>query len=98
MPGSLGDLVEDVATNGSEVVTLSKFLRENNAYRYKEELGTRPRVYYIPGYGQDFKRAPNDERELKPIPEWKSGLTADAGNNDSHATPPSPAPSEHSGH
>ncbi len=46
-----GDLEEDVATNGFEVVQLSKFLQEKNAFRYKEELGTDPRVWYIPGDG-----------------------------------------------
>ncbi len=44
-----GDLEEDIATNGEEVVKFSRFLAENNAYRLNEELGTRPRVYYIPG-------------------------------------------------
>ena len=48
----IGDLVEDVATNGQETVRLSKFIRENDAFRYKEELGTGPRVYYIAGHGQ----------------------------------------------
>jgi dimethyl sulfoxide reductase iron-sulfur subunit len=48
----LGDLLEDVVSNGSEVRTLSRFLAENNAYRYKEELGTRPRVWYIAGHGE----------------------------------------------
>lgn len=59
----LGDLVEDVATNGKEVVELSRFLAENNAFQLKEELGTRPRVWYIPGHGQEFGRQANDERE-----------------------------------
>jgi len=48
----IGDLVEDVATNGQETVRLSQFIRENDAFRYKEELGTGPRVYYIAGHGQ----------------------------------------------
>ncbi len=48
----LGDLVEDVATNGTETVRLSTFLKENDAFRYKEELGTSPRVWYIAGHGQ----------------------------------------------
>jgi molybdopterin-containing oxidoreductase family iron-sulfur binding subunit len=48
----IGDLVEDVATNGNETVRLSQFLKENDAYRYKEDLGTGPRVYYIAGHGQ----------------------------------------------
>ena len=48
----VGDLVADVATNGRETVVLSDFLRTNDAFRLKEELGTQPRVYYIAGHGQ----------------------------------------------
>jgi molybdopterin-containing oxidoreductase family iron-sulfur binding subunit len=48
----IGDLVEDVATNGQETVRLSQFIRDNDAFRYKEELGTSPRVWYIAGHGQ----------------------------------------------
>ncbi|MDO8750523.1 MAG: 4Fe-4S dicluster domain-containing protein [Dehalococcoidia bacterium] len=48
-----GDLEEDLATNGVEVVKLSKFLTENQAYRLKAELNTKPRVYYIPGHGEN---------------------------------------------
>jgi len=55
-----GDLESDVATNGVEKVSISKLLAENSAYRYKEELGTRPRVYYLPGYGQEQGRDPRD--------------------------------------
>lgn len=62
----IGDLNEDVASNGVEVVKLSKFLDENDAYRYKEELGTQPRVWYLPGHGQSFGRHPGDSREFKP--------------------------------
>jgi len=48
----IGDLVTDVAVNGKTTVKLSTFLHEGNAVRFKEELGTNPRCYYIPGYGQ----------------------------------------------
>jgi molybdopterin-containing oxidoreductase family iron-sulfur binding subunit len=78
----LGDLVEDRATNGEEVVTLSKFLSENSADRYKEELGTKPRVYYIPGYGQEFQHSPSDQREMQPNPTWQ----------EREAEPPAPEP------
>ncbi len=47
-----GDLEEDIATNGREVVSFSDYLAENNSYRLKEELGTQPRVHYIPGHGE----------------------------------------------
>ena len=53
-----GDFEEDLATNGDEVVQLSKFLSENHAYRLKEELGTKPRVHYIPGAGEEIGRDP----------------------------------------
>jgi Fe-S-cluster-containing dehydrogenase component len=51
-----GDLVQDVATNGRELVRLSEFLAENHAYQLKPEYGTRPRVHYIPGHGESFGR------------------------------------------
>jgi len=47
-----GDLEEDVATNGVEVIQISGFLNNNAGYRLKEELGTEPRVFYIPGHGE----------------------------------------------
>lgn len=51
----VGDFVADVATNSVETVVLSDFLRSNDAFRFKEELGTQPRVYYIAGHGQDLQ-------------------------------------------
>jgi len=51
----VGDLVTDVAVNGlGTTVRLSQFLKENDAVRFKEELGTSPRVYYILGHGQSI--------------------------------------------
>ncbi len=47
-----GDLEEDLATNGQQVVKLSRVLSEDATYRLKENLGTQPRVYYIPGHGE----------------------------------------------
>lgn len=67
----MGDLNEDIASNGAEIVKLSRFLDENDAFRYKVELGTQPRVWYLPGHGQDFGRKASDPRPLKaPIWEW----------------------------
>ncbi len=54
-----GDLEEDFATNGVEVVKLSRFLADNQAYRQKEHLGTKPRVYYIAGHGEAIGRKPS---------------------------------------
>ncbi|MHB1126100.1 MAG: 4Fe-4S dicluster domain-containing protein [Bacillota bacterium] len=52
----IGDKETDVMANAREVLVLSKTLAENNAFRYKDELGTEPRVYYLPGYGQEAGR------------------------------------------
>ena len=74
----LGDLNEDVATNGKEIVKLSNFLAENNAFRLKEELGTRPRVWYIPGHGQEFGHDVNEHRLPKDPRSWQDqGATLD---------------------
>ena len=68
----MGDLNEDLASNGAEVVQLSKFLAENDAFRYKEELGTQPRVWYLPGHGQQIGRKAGDQRPLQ-SPVWSYG-------------------------
>jgi molybdopterin-containing oxidoreductase family iron-sulfur binding subunit len=47
-----GDLVSDICANPDGSYKLSTFLKENDAFRYKEELNTGPRVYYITGHGQ----------------------------------------------
>jgi molybdopterin-containing oxidoreductase family iron-sulfur binding subunit len=67
-----GDLEEDMATNTEEIVKLSRFLAENQAYRFKEDLGTKPRVYYLPGYGQDVGRTPYQTGLLKVTWPWAS--------------------------
>ncbi len=67
----LGDYTEDIATNGKEVVKLSTFLAENSAYRLKEELGTKPRVWYIPGHGQDNGHVVGETREMKHPRSWQ---------------------------
>ncbi len=81
----VGDLNEDLATNGTEIVQLTQFMADNDAFRYKEELGTQPRVYYLPGHGQMSGRASaTDPRQLgqvqwtvggydQPIPVWPWG-------------------------
>ncbi len=51
-----GDLEEDIATNGKQIVMASRFLSENQAYNLKENMGTKPRVYYIPGHGEAVGR------------------------------------------
>jgi len=55
-----GDENEDAVTNGTTKKTarLSELLRDNGAYRLMEELGQKPRVYYLP-----------PKERLFPIPE-----------------------------
>jgi dimethyl sulfoxide reductase iron-sulfur subunit len=67
----LGDLTEDVATNGQEVVKLTIFLADNHAFRLKEELGTRPRVWYIPGHGQEYGHNIGDHRHPIQARTWQ---------------------------
>ena len=43
-----GDLLEDTVTNGSETVRFSKLMLDRAGYRFREELGTLPSVYYLP--------------------------------------------------
>lgn len=44
-----GDENEDAVTNSKgDTVRLSKLLRDRAGFRYMEELGTKPRVYYLP--------------------------------------------------
>jgi molybdopterin-containing oxidoreductase family iron-sulfur binding subunit len=68
----MGDLNEDIGSNGQEVVKLSKFLADNDAFRWKEELGTKPRVWYLPGHGQEVGRKADDPRKLIPVT-WQWG-------------------------
>jgi molybdopterin-containing oxidoreductase family iron-sulfur binding subunit len=43
-----GDIVEDTVTNGEETVRFSKLMLDRSGFRYREELGTLPSVYYLP--------------------------------------------------
>ena len=49
-----GNAVDDTVTNGSETVRLSKLLKDKAGYRYLEDLGTRPNVYYLPPVNRLF--------------------------------------------
>ncbi|MFU8802480.1 MAG: 4Fe-4S dicluster domain-containing protein [Bradymonadaceae bacterium] len=49
-----GDLNEDAVSNGVVTVRLSELLAEKGGYRYMEELGTEPRVYYLPPRDRAF--------------------------------------------
>jgi molybdopterin-containing oxidoreductase family iron-sulfur binding subunit len=49
-----GDMVEDAVTNGTETVRLSNLLKDRAGYRYREDLGTQPGVYYLPPTERSF--------------------------------------------
>ncbi|MBL0180970.1 MAG: 4Fe-4S dicluster domain-containing protein [Chitinophagaceae bacterium] len=49
-----GDANEDVVTNGEDTFRLSELIRDRGGYRYLEELGTEPRVYYLPAVERQF--------------------------------------------
>lgn len=56
-----GEEVEDVAANSQgQKARLSLLLRQNAAYRYLEELGTEPRVYYLPPRRRVYPEPPEE--------------------------------------
>jgi len=61
-----GNELDDTVTNGEETVRLSTILREKAGYRYMEELGTKPRVYYLPPVDRlfPFKKDTQENNEL----------------------------------
>ncbi len=59
-----GDEVENAVTNSKgETLRLSALLEEGAAYRYMEDLGTEPRVYYLP---QKHRAYPGPGKQVKP--------------------------------
>jgi Fe-S-cluster-containing dehydrogenase component len=49
-----GDLLEDTITNGEETLRFSKLMTDRAGFRYREELGTLPSVYYLPPTDRTF--------------------------------------------
>jgi molybdopterin-containing oxidoreductase family iron-sulfur binding subunit len=45
---------EDSVTNGAETVRFSDLIKEKAGYRLMEDLGTKPRVYYLPPVNRNF--------------------------------------------
>ena len=43
-----GDIFEDTVTNGVETLRFSKLMTDRGGYRYREDLGTLPSVFYLP--------------------------------------------------
>jgi molybdopterin-containing oxidoreductase family iron-sulfur binding subunit len=64
-----GDENEDAVTNGEDTVKLSELLTTRAGYRAMEDLGTKPRVYYLPPVNrlfpfEDMENVP-EENEVK---------------------------------
>jgi molybdopterin-containing oxidoreductase family iron-sulfur binding subunit len=49
-----GDEYEDSVTNGAETFRFSELIRDKAGYRLMEDLGTKPRVYYLPPVNRNF--------------------------------------------
>jgi len=62
-----GDEYEDAVTNGTtkETVRFSKLLEDNGGYKLMEELGTKPRVYYLPPKSRIFPFKEEDKEKVK---------------------------------
>ena len=55
-----GDENDDAVTNSwHRTMQLSTLLRDRAGFRYMEELGTKPRVYYLPATNRLYP-APNE--------------------------------------
>lgn len=49
-----GDILEDTVTNSVETVRFSTLITERAGYRFREELGTLPSVFYLPPVTRSF--------------------------------------------
>lgn len=49
-----GDENEDTVSNGEETIGFKQLIKDRAAYRFQEELGTKPRVYYLPPKDRQF--------------------------------------------
>ncbi len=49
-----GDMNEDAVSNGSETFRFSDMIKDKAGYRLMEDLGTKPRVYYLPPVNRSF--------------------------------------------
>src|SRR5678809_1437798 len=58
-----GDMNEDSVTNGAETFCFSELIRDKAGYRLMEDLGTKPRVYYLPPVNRNFPFESGEENE-----------------------------------
>lgn len=49
-----GDENEDTVSNGLETVSFTQLIKDRSGYRFMEDLGTKPRVYYLPPKDREF--------------------------------------------
>ncbi|MBL7733258.1 MAG: 4Fe-4S dicluster domain-containing protein [Chitinophagaceae bacterium] len=49
-----GDENEDTVSNGEETISFKQLIKDRAGYRFMEELGTKPRVYYLPPKDRQF--------------------------------------------
>ncbi len=65
-----GDKNEDTVTNGEETLRFKELIKERVGYRYLEELGTEPNVYYLPPvnrmfpYERGFSNLSEEKKEI----------------------------------
>ncbi len=57
-----GDQNEDTVTNGEDTFRLSELLKNRGGYRLMEDLGTEPRVYYLPPVNRNFPFEEDSEK------------------------------------
>ncbi len=69
-----GDEIEDTVTNGEETVRFKQLIADRAGYRYMEELGTKPRVYYLPPRDRIFPVERGLEDLSDPLKEMFSEL------------------------
>lgn len=58
-----GDINEDTVTNGAETFRFSQLIKDKAGYRLMEDLGTKPRVYYLPPVNRLFPFEEGLEKE-----------------------------------
>lgn len=49
-----GDIYEDAVSNGAEILRFSELITQRDGYRYAEELGTKPSVYYLSAKDRNY--------------------------------------------
>lgn len=70
-----GDELEDAVTNSKgETIQLSKIAARGAAFRLMEELGTEPRVYYLPPAGRKYP-APGEKTSSENLIQITTGTT-----------------------